>query len=466
MAMLDKLGSANTYSHCTDIVPTILESCGVKMPDTVDDQKQSPLAGVSMRYSFDNGHEAAASTPRGSRGIAKKRSEAPLLTQRRITMNTIRCRQFSVALALAFGPQAHASPETLNFVADQFSLGEALSPVSVVVRDFNRDGFLDVVTANFETSDISLLLGKSNGRFRSLGTLPGGPEARTVTAGDFNRDGIEDAVTANSGSDDVSVFLGKRPGGFEMARSFPTGEHPNDVAIGDFNRDSRLDLVTVNEFTVSILLGRGNGRFLPVGTFLAGNPWSVAVDDFNRDGIEDLITADANPDNISVLFGNGDGSFQPPQFFPTGEFPIQVALGDFNRDGAPDAVTVNEESSDIAILFGNRDGSFEAPQRFNLGDFPTTVAVGDFNRDGALDLSAIDGSPDNVVVSLGNGDGSFQTPQSFSVGERERSGTLAISVGDFNRDGALDIVTTTAGFISETGVVPDTISVLIQQTAQ
>ncbi len=387
-----------------------------------------------------------------------------------------RCRQLSLGLALVLASQAHASAETLDFVATQlFSLGEAVEPTSVVVRDFNGDGFLDVVTANFVTNDISLLFGNRHGGFRAARRFSVGQEPRSMTTGDFNSDGKEDVATANSASGDVSVLLGRGPGGFgfEKAISLQIDAFSTDVAVGDFNRDGRLDLVTVNQpsqgpldGTVSILLGRGTGRFRPVKTFLAGDPWSVAVDDFDRDGIEDLITADANPDNISVMFGNGDGSFQPPQFFPTGEFPVLIELGDFDRDGAPDAVTFNEESGDIAILFGNRDGSFQAPQHFNLGDFPSEVAVGDFNRDGALDLSAIDAGLDNVVVSLGNGDGSFQTPQSFSVREDVRRDVLGISLGDFNRDGALDIVTTLLGFESETGVVPYTISVLIQQKAQ
>ena len=386
-----------------------------------------------------------------------------------------RCRQWFLGLSLVLAPQAHASAETLDFVATQlFSLGEAVEPTSIVVRDFNRDGFLDVVTANFVTNDISLLFGNRHGGFRNARRFFVGQEPRSMTTGDFNRDGLEDVATANAASGDVSVLLGRPAGfGFERALFFQIDEYCTDVAIGDFNRDGRLDLVTVNQpsgglsqGTVSILLGRGNGRFRPVKTFLAGNPWSVAVDDFNRDGIQDLVTADANPDNISVLLGNGDGSFQPPQFFPTGEFPVRIELGDFDRDGAPDAVTVNEESGDIAILFGNRDGTFQAPQHFDLGDFPTEVAIGDFNRDGALDLSASDAGLDNVVVSLGNGDGSFQTPQSFSVRDDVRRDVRGISVGDFNRDGALDIVTTLQGFISETGVVPYTISVLIQQEAQ
>jgi arylsulfatase len=42
------------YHHSTDIMPTILDACGVKMPDTFHGIKQWPLSGVSMRYSFDN----------------------------------------------------------------------------------------------------------------------------------------------------------------------------------------------------------------------------------------------------------------------------------------------------------------------------------------------------------------------------------------------------------------------------
>lgn len=189
----------------------------------------------------------------------------------------------------------------------------------------------------------------------------------------------------------------------------------------------------------------------------------MAVEDLNRDGIEDLVTADANPDKVSVLFGNGDGAFGAPQFFPTGEFPIQIVLGDFDLNGTPDAVTVNEESGNISILPGNRDGSFQPPQHFYLGDRPTSVAVGDFNRDGALDLCAVGGNFDNVLVSLGNGDGSFQPSQSFSAGEDLRFGIIAIATGDFNRDGALDIVTTAPGWRSGDIVMPDTISVLFQQ---
>ena len=131
-----------------------------------------------------------------------------------------RCRQLSLGLALVLAPQAHASAETLDFVATQlFSLGEAIEPTSVVVRDFNGDGFLDVVTANFVTNDISLLFGNRHGGFRAARRFSVGQEPRSMTTGDFNRDGMEDVATANSASGDVSVLLGRGPGGFGFEKA-------------------------------------------------------------------------------------------------------------------------------------------------------------------------------------------------------------------------------------------------------
>lgn len=147
--------------------------------------------------------------------------------------------------------------------------------------------------------------------------------------------------------------------------------------------------------------------------------------------------------------------------------PASIVARDFNGDGAPDAVTVNEESGDVSILPGNRDGSFQAPRQLDLGGFPGSVAVGDFNRDGALDLSAIVGDPeddDNVVVLIGHGDGSFDSPQYFAARKDRHRGVNGIAVGDFNRDGALDMVTTLLG--TDFPVVPYAVSVLTQRRSQ
>src|SRR6516165_1091383 len=117
--------------------------------------------------------------------------------------------------------------------------------------------------------------------------------------------------------------------------------------------------------------------------FAAGRfPLSVAVGDFNGDGALDLVaTNDILDGTVSVLLGNGDGSFQSAQSFPAGGFPYSVAVGDFNGDGALDLVVTNYYANTISVLLGNGDGSFQAPQSFGAGSSPYSVAVEDFNGD-------------------------------------------------------------------------------------
>src|SRR6266849_2455137 len=123
--------------------------------------------------------------------------------------------------------------------------------------------------------------------------------------------------------------------------------------------------------------------------FATGNgPVSVAVGDFNGDGRQDLAVANQNSNDVSVLVGNGDGSFQSPRNFAAGSFLWSVAVGDFNRDGRPDLAVANQNSNNISVLINNtplRDVSFLPAQNFTAGGTPVSVAVGDFNGDGVPD---------------------------------------------------------------------------------
>src|SRR5260370_25213921 len=87
---------------------------------------------------------------------------------------------------------------------------------------------------------------------------------------------------------------------------------------------------------------------------------SVAVGDFNGDGFLDLAVANADSDNISVLLGNGDGSFQVRQDFTTARVPVSVVVADFNGDGLSDLAVANVLSGNVSVLLGNGDGSFQA----------------------------------------------------------------------------------------------------------
>ena len=219
---------------------------------------------------------------------------------------------------------------------------------------------------------------------------------------------------------------------------FAVGSGPASVATGEFNGDDKLDLAVANGFSnnVSILLGNGDGTFQPAAAYSAGSsPSAVAVGDFNADGKLDLAIANNGSNDVTVLLGNGDGTFQPGVAYSAGSNPSAVAVGDFNSDGKLDLVIVNISSGDVSILLGNGDGTFQPALAYATGQGANSVAVGDFNGDGKLDLAVTNNSDNNVSILLGNGDGTFQPAVNYSAGQSPASAV----VGDFNGDGKLDL---------------------------
>src|SRR5215510_11042985 len=186
-----------------------------------------------------------------------------------------------------------------------------------------------------------------------------------------------------------------------------------------------VDLLVTLSLQILILAGSAqaqNVSFLVSGQFGAGpDPVSVAVGDFNGDGVQDLVVAnsgDFDSGNISVLLGNGDGTFQAAVNFGAGNNPSSIAVGDFNGDGVQDLTVAHGffGSNSVSVLLGNGDGTFQEGVNYGTGFAPSFVAVADFNGDGVQDLAVANEGSDNLSVLLGNGDGTFQAAVNFGAG--------------------------------------------------
>src|SRR4051812_43519532 len=218
------------------------------------------------------------------------------------------------------------------------------------------------------------------------------PGATMAAVADVNRDGILDVVTANGaapGGNGVSVLLGLGHGKFKAAAKVATGSSPSWVLVGDFNNDGKPDIAVANEPNPNVLIS---------------------------------VTGGPAPNSVSVLFGNGDGTFQPAIDTPTAG-ALALGAGDFNKDGKLDLVVVTGSTTTTQILLNNGDGTFTVSDA-NVTGFPTVI-VGDFNNDGKLDFLS------GGWEMLGNGDGTFTLGQSLPV----NAGLAA----DFNGDGIPDL---------------------------
>ncbi len=320
-------------------------------------------------------------------------------------------------------------------------------PYSVAVGDFNGDGIPDLAVANNWGNTVTILLGSGDGTFTPAPSPATGSGPIFVAVGDFNGDGIPDLAVANAASDTVTILLGNGDGTFTPAASPATGKQPWSIAVGDFNRDGKADLAVTNlgDDTVTILLGNGDGTFTPAPNLVtSGYPEFVAVGDFNGDGIPDLAVATVPTANstvtngkVTILLGNGDGTFTPAASPVTGFFPVSIVVADFNGDGKADMAVTNFASSTLTILEGNGDGTFISKASLTTGDVPYSIAIGDFNGDGKVDLAVTNTSLglESATILLGNGDGTFTAMPSQPL----NNSPVSVAVGDFNVDGIPDL---------------------------
>ena len=226
----------------------------------------------------------------------------------------------------------------------------------------------------------------------------------------------------------VTVLIGLIEAAPVFAQSFaaPTtyevGGNPDDGALGDFNGDGKPDLAVANNSTsnISVLLGNGDGTFGARTDYDVGQPaYGVVITDLNSDGKLDIVaeTSFSLTEGVSVLLGNGNGSFQTrvDYLFSGLAQPKSILASDFNNDTKPDIVVIN--GSGATVFLGNGDGSLKSPVNYGSSNFATSVAVGDFNADGKIDLavSSYASGPGVVSVMLGKGDGTIFYPVDYTT---------------------------------------------------
>jgi len=327
---------------------------------------------------------------------------------------------------------------------------------AIAVGDFNNDGNLDYVVASLNSAIATIMLGSGNGTFTAVTT--GGapysvnPNPEGAVVADFNGDGNLDIAFANSAGNGVTILLGNGDGTFTPAAN-PAVSFAAAIAVGDFNGDGIPDLAVSNNngsgYAVTILLGKGDGTF-NVGANVSVPQWSlnpqgIVAMDFNGDGKTDLAVTSANGDSpsnyvVTILLGNGDGTFTQGQTYNTGQGDQSIVGRDFNGDGVPDLAIANYYDHTVTILLGNGDGTFTPvpPPLPATGDGPFAIVAGDFNNDGILDLATANFHDNTVTILLGNGDGTFTAASSALATGGGPDGLVA---ADFNGDGLLDFVT-------------------------
>jgi hypothetical protein len=320
-------------------------------------------------------------------------------------------------------------------------------PSSIAVGDFNHDGKPDiaVVVGETYTSDVAILLGNGDGTFQPPAYYTVGVGPTSIVAADFNHDGNLDLAIASQ-SAYIGILMGNGDGTFQPpTQSPPVTTFEQFVTVGDFNGDGIPDLVALSLNNpckcISVLLGNGDGTFQnAVITQPTFDVETIGLGDFNRDGKLDLATA--GNFSVNILLGNGDGTFQYGASYPGEESPSAIAVADFSDNHKLDLAVANSEGGSISVLLGNGNGTFQTAVDYPM-EFPSWVVAADLNGDGKVDLVATADYDyphvSGAAVFPGDGNGSFQPPAYYASSWPY---TGPVAVGDFNGDRKPDLVMT------------------------
>ena len=322
-------------------------------------------------------------------------------------------------------------------------------PYDVIAADFNGDSRPDLAVANGSAGTVSVLLRRPGGGFAPDGAaLAAGPGTNGVAAADFNSDGRPDLASSNynggDGTGNVTVFLRNPTTGFSPEGGGYPLPYPGTIVGADFTGDRQPDLVIGSAFTdttYAFTRNAGTG-FTSEGSYPgAGHRTGLAAADFNGDGRLDVASANDTAGTVSILLRNAanNGFTVVNPDIAIGPRTLKLTAADFNADGLVDLAATSYEGDIVTVLLGQGNGTFVPAlgSPIGVGDGPYGVAAGDFNRDGAVDLAVANNVGMSVSVLLRSGAGFVHDPSSpIPTGQ---TGANGIAAADFDGDGRTDL---------------------------
>jgi trimeric autotransporter adhesin len=347
----------------------------------------------------------------------------------------------------------------------------AAQPVGFAVVDLNGDGLPDMLVSTFPDFRLAGMypnINNGNGAFTSGASIYSflAPGTFPLMLADYNGDGVVDFAQAMDGElqlngqseNSLVVYLGAGDGTFPTNELLVSTLQSGSVTLlfggtGDFNGDGIPDLTVTDPYPTPPVLyifpGNGDGTFTapitPSG--MPANVTSQVVQDFNQDGFADFALTLSGQNAVLILLGKGDGTFQSPVSYPTGNNPIIGTMLQSRGNGVTDLALINQADSTLGILLGKGDGTFQAQTTYPLsapGQTPNQIVAADVTGDGLQDIVLLNGpSADatiNPVYSLttfaGNGDGTYQLPTQYTF---SGVGAGSLASADFDGNGVTEL---------------------------
>ncbi len=343
-------------------------------------------------------------------------------------------------------------------------------PWSIFAADLNDDDFVDIATVSYQTDTLTIMLNAGDGTFPTKVKYPTGDVPVYVHGADINGDSAIDLAVANKFDNTVSLYINNGDGTFASQVTVESGYHPSSTRLADLDNDSIQDLVVTNEQatldpgsdSISVLYGNGDGTFQSRVSFqVEDEPQESEVADFNGDNYLDIAVVNIRGHNISVLLNDGSGSFGSHVNYESHYAPTAISVADLNNDTYVDIIAPNSDAydrSEISIILNKGDGSFDTTVYVNSGGYPLVTFTSDLDHDNDVDIIVANWMTDSLSILINNGDATFEDPVQLPTGDTPASVFAADLDGDTfddlaigNRNSNEILVYVNEGMASSTG---------------